>query len=92
MPQIFRVGGYLVYFWSDESKPLEPIHVHITEGEPTANATKIWINETGHCLVCHNKSQIPKIKLRRIMDIIEARNESIKGKWYDYFGQITYYC
>lgn len=92
MPQIFRVAGYLVYFWSDESKPLEPIHVHITEGEPSANATKVWITETGHCLLCHNKSKIPKNKLKRIMDIIEARNESVKNKWYDYFGEVTYYC
>ncbi len=27
MPQIFRIGSYWVYFWSDESKPLEPVHV-----------------------------------------------------------------
>ncbi|WP_293736846.1 DUF4160 domain-containing protein [uncultured Phascolarctobacterium sp.] len=43
MPQIFRVAGYLIYFWSNENEPLEPIHVHITDGVPTANATKVWI-------------------------------------------------
>ena len=26
MPQIFKIAGYLVFFWSNESEPLEPIH------------------------------------------------------------------
>ena len=41
MPQIFRIGSYSVYFWANEGKPLEPIHVHIAEGRPYDNATKI---------------------------------------------------
>ncbi len=24
MPQVFRMGSYLVYFWSDECNPLDP--------------------------------------------------------------------
>ena len=43
MPQIFRIGSYIIYFWSNESNPLEPVHVHIAEGKATATATKIWI-------------------------------------------------
>lgn len=31
MPQIFKVGSYLIYFWSNENKPLEPLHVHVSE-------------------------------------------------------------
>ena len=27
MPQVFKIGSYWVYFWSDENEPLEPIHV-----------------------------------------------------------------
>ena len=48
MPQIFRVAGYLVYFWSNENEPLEPVHVHITDGVPAANATKVWITKSGN--------------------------------------------
>ncbi len=40
MPQIFRVGPYSIYFWSNENNPLEPIHVHIAEGRQQQNATK----------------------------------------------------
>ena len=35
MPQVFKIGSYWVYFWSNESKPLEPVHVHIAEGALT---------------------------------------------------------
>lgn len=29
MPQVFKIGPYWVYFWTNENKPLEPIHVHV---------------------------------------------------------------
>lgn len=35
MPQELRIGPYSVYFWSNENAPLEPIHVHISEGKAT---------------------------------------------------------
>ena len=92
MPQIFKVGGYLLYFWSNEEDPLEPIHFHITDGIPTSNATKVWITKSGHCLLCHNKSNIPQHKLKRIMDIAEARHKFIIDKWYEYFKEIRFYC
>ena len=38
MPQVFKIGSYWVYFWANENKPLEPVHVHISKGKPTANA------------------------------------------------------
>ena len=40
MTQVFKIGSYWVYFWSNENNPLEPIHVHVAEGSPTENATK----------------------------------------------------
>ena len=51
MPQLLRIGPYLVYFWLNENRPLEPIHVHITEGRASANATKLWITSTGKVLL-----------------------------------------
>ena len=60
MPQVFRLGSYWVYFWTNENKPLEPVHVHIAEGKPTSNATKIWITRAGKCLLCNNNSKISR--------------------------------
>ncbi|MGN1202484.1 MAG: DUF4160 domain-containing protein [Eubacterium sp.] len=92
MPQIFKLGPYWIYFWANESKPLEPIHVHISEGSPTVNATKVWITKSGKCFLCHNRSQIPERILKNMMRMIEARSVEIISKWYDYFGEISYYC
>ena len=41
MPQIFSIGGYVVYFWSDEGEPKEPVHVHVAQGRAQKNGTKI---------------------------------------------------
>jgi len=92
MPQIFKIGSYWVFFWTGEGKPLEPLHVHISQGKPIADATKLWITRAGKCILCHNNSRIPAHVLRNIIGVIEARSEEIKAKWLDYFGEITYVC
>ena len=92
MPQIFKVGAYLIYFWANENDPLEPIHVHISKAKPSANATKVWITSAKKCLLCHNKSNIPPTALRNIMRIIEARSDDVIKKWKTYFNNIDFYC
>ena len=92
MPQIFKIGSYLIYFWSNENEPLEHVHVHVSENFPSEHATKVWISKAGRCLLCHNNSRIPKRKLWDIMDVIEARHTDIEKKWLDYFKTIHYYC
>lgn len=92
MPQVFKVGGYWVYFWSNENDPLEPVHVHVCLGAPQRNATKIWITKAGKCLLCHNHSQINERVLRNIMDVIEARSGEVLEKWQAHFGRMEFYC
>ena len=92
MPQVFRIGSYWIYFWTNENDPLEPIHVHVSEGKPSANATKIWITQAGKAYVCNNNSQIPEKVLRNIVRIIEARSGEIIQKWISYFGNVHYFC
>lgn len=92
MPKIFRIGSYWVYFWSNENLPLEPIHVHVSEGAPAPNATKIWITQTRKCLLANNSSSINSHVLGNIMRIIEARCEDVIDKWKEHFGEITFYC
>ncbi len=92
MPQLFKIGSYTIYFWSNENDPLEPIHVHIAEGRATANATKIWITSTGKTLLCNNKSRIPQRILKRMMRFIEANSSMIIEKWIEQFEEIRYYC
>lgn len=92
MPQIFKIGSYWVYFWSNEGDPLEPVHVHVAQGAPSAGATKIWITSAGGCYLCNNNSHIPARTLRNIMAILEARSGEIIAKWNAYFGQAHFYC
>ena len=91
MPQVFKIGSYWVYFWTNENDPLEPVHVHVSQGKPTANSTKIWITRSGRCLLANNNSRIQERTLRNIMRIIEARNEEVIQKWKDYFGKTEFY-
>lgn len=74
MPQLFRIGAYIIYFWSNENNPLEPIHVHIAEGQASANATKIWITSSGKALLCNNNSRISEKRLKNMMRFIEANS------------------
>ena len=92
MPQLLRVGPYVIYFWSNENHPLEPVHVHIAEGRAVANATKIWITSTGKALLSNNNSNINENVLRKLIKILEANSESIIQKWIEHFGDIRYFC
>ena len=92
MPQVFKIGSYWVYFWTNENRPLEPVHVHISKGKPVQNATKVWITSTGKTLLANNNSDIPPVTLRNIMRILETRSDEIVAKWIKYFGETKYYC
>ena len=77
MPQIFKFGGYIIFFWSNENRQ--------TEHNPRANSTKVWITKKGKALVCNNNSYIPSVvklyksgvstseKLGIIVDIHEVK-------------------
>ena len=91
MPSLFRLFGYVVFFWSNEGNPLEPVHVHVAKGTPNANATKIGIPEAGGTLLANNNSQIPQRTLTAIMEVIESRSEDIVSRWNDIFGETRFY-
>lgn len=92
MPQIFKIGGYLVFIWINEGDPIEPIHVHISEKRPVKNSTKVWITSSGKCLLANNDSKIPQTTLNSILRIVETRSLEIIQKWKEVFGTITFYC
>ena len=92
MPQILRVGPYSIYFWSNESDPLEPVHVHVSEGRAVVNGTKVWITSTGKTILCNNNSKISPNILKKIMRVIEANSAEIIGEWINRFGEVRYFC
>ncbi len=92
MPQVFKIGSYWVYFWSNENIPLEPVHVHISKGKPTPNATKFWITKSGKCLLANNNSDYSIKTLNYLSKAIEANADLVIEKWLSFFGEILYYC
>ena len=92
VPSLFKIGEYIIYFWSNENN--EPIHVHISKGRPTPNGTKIWLCANGSCIVAHNKSRIPAPVLNNMMDVIAAQFFMICSKWKECFrvDDVTFYC
>lgn len=92
MPQLFRIGPYLVYFWSNENNPVEPVHVHIAESRPSPNATKVWITESGKALLCNNHSKIPQRTLVMLLRIREANSDYILQTWKKHFEELCFYC
>ena len=83
MPKLFKVGQYVVFFWSNETG--EPIHVHIGIVNPSPNATKVWLTRHGGCIVAHNKSQIPQADLNELLDVIQNSFFLICSEWKAHF-------
>ncbi len=92
MPKLFQIGEYIIFFWSNENG--EPIHVHIARGKPSASATKIWLTQSGGCVLANNNSRIPSQDLNELMEIIAAQFFLICRKWKEHFcvDSITFYC
>lgn len=92
MPQLFRMGSYIIYFWSNENLPPEPVHVHIAERVPSKNGTKVWITHDGGALLCNNNSRISRRVLNLLLRAIEANSQMITQKWLEHFETIRFYC
>jgi hypothetical protein len=92
LPKLFNIGRYAIFFWSNDDD--EPIHIHIGIGNPTPNATKIWLTKSGGCIVANNKSNIPKQDLNHLLRIIQNDYLYICGEWKKFFGveKIKFYC
>ncbi len=92
MPKLFTVSGYTIYFWSHEEG--EPIHVHVSKGKPSPNATKVWLTRSGRCILASNGSRIATRELNELMEFISAQFFLICDKWKKAFviEDINYYC
>lgn len=92
LPSLFSVSGYKIFFWSNENN--EPIHVHISKGKLSPNATKVWLTKNGGCILANNGSHIPDKELRELMDFISAQFFYICAEWKKHFvtDNIDFYC
>lgn len=89
LPKLFMVSGYTV---SNENG--EPIHVHVSKGKPTPNATKIQLTKSGGCILASNGSKISDKELNGLRVFISAQFFLICAKWKQAFviDEIKVYC
>ena len=92
MPSIFEASGYRFYFWSNENN--EPIHVHISKGNPSPNSTKVWITKAGGAVLANNKSNIPENEINKLLEVVSAQWFLICSEWKRHFvvDSIKFYC
>lgn len=92
LPSLFSVGGYRIFFWSNELG--EPIHVHVCKGAPGPHTTKVWLTRQGGCIIASNESKIPQKTLNELLDIISAQSEFICQKWKEFFAteEVSFFC
>ena len=81
MPQIFKIGSYWVYFWANENKPLEPVHVHV-EGNG-GMAKFVWNGSEFTLLV---KEKIKANDLKKIKAVIDENADLIIKRWEEHFN------
>ena len=92
MPKLFSIGQYVIFFWSNEND--EPIHIYIATGNPSPNATKIWLTRKGGCIAANNRSRIPEKDLNHLLKIIQTEYVYICSEWKSFFDidDIKFYC
>ncbi|WP_321971003.1 DUF4160 domain-containing protein [Paratractidigestivibacter sp.] len=72
MPSLFRIGPYLLFFWTGENGG--PVHAHVAVKRPAKGATKIRLTSSGGCKLAHNKGGIPNRDLRDIIRFVAANH------------------
>ena len=88
MPIFLRAQGFKVYFWSNESD--EPIHFHVTKGDPSPNDTKIWIKKDKTFQVASNRGRISDKDLMRIMILMHSYVDKYISVWKAHLGYEKY--
>ena len=92
LPSLFAIGGYRVFFWSNEG--LEPVHVHVSLGSPSKNSAKVWLTESGGAILASNAAHIPRKDLNELLDVIAAQHAFICEEWKRFFlvDEVSFYC
>ena len=90
MPKYRDLFGYIIYYWSNEGKPLEPIHFHIAKNLG-GHATKVWIRQDGTLEVACKTPDVSEKDLKRILRVMELYLEDYIKEWEKFFGEKVKY-
>ena len=84
MPKFSEILGYKVFVWSNEGKPLEPVHVHVSKNI-SKNATKFWILKDGSVRLAHDSNELSLKDLVKVQKVLEQYSKEYVKKWEAYF-------
>ncbi|MBX3043339.1 MAG: DUF4160 domain-containing protein [Candidatus Kapabacteria bacterium] len=77
MPEVFRVEGFVFFFYANEGN--EPIHIHVRKAGGYA---KFWIMP----VELDSSKGFKSSDLMKAEKLINENIEKIKEKWYNVFG------
>lgn len=77
MPEVFRLNGFVFFFYANEGT--EPMHVHVRRGGGFA---KFWMEPIA---LDYSQGLSPR-ELNQAEEAIEQNREKIKQKWYETHG------
>jgi Domain of unknown function (DUF4160) len=82
MPEVIRIGPYIIYFYSNENQTIgEPPHVHVIDrGRGLA---KFWLSPVEFA----DGNGFNKKELKRIEKIVKENENLCLEKWNEYFGK-----
>jgi Domain of unknown function (DUF4160) len=80
MPVVFRQSGLRYYFFSNEGKPPEPMHVHVTGGGRDA---KVWLEPE---IAIADSYGFNSRELSNILQTVAENRDLIVRAWNDHFG------
>ena len=80
MPTLLRRDGFRFAFFSDEGRPREPPHVHVSSG---GNEAKIWLEPD--IAVAENYGFNAR-ELNRLVRIVREERGSFLRAWNEHFG------
>ncbi|MCU0921668.1 MAG: DUF4160 domain-containing protein [Burkholderiaceae bacterium] len=80
MPVVFGYKGFRFFFYSNEGRPSEPVHVHVRAGGCEA---KLWLEPQVRVAVSYG---FDAGTLRELVNVAQSHREMIEGAWHDYFG------
>ena len=81
MPVVLRFDGYRFYFFSNEGRPREPMHVHVRKAERVA---KFWLEPEVRPAGSYRMKSAELFRLKRVID---ENKELIRRAWHEHFDR-----
>jgi Domain of unknown function (DUF4160) len=80
MPVVFRSRGFRFFFYANEGRPRERLHIHVRQAGREA---KLWLRSS--LPQAYNRG-FSERELCEIRELVEANREQIETAWDEFFG------